>query len=284
MRVNVESSALAETRFYKLTEHYFEGSRAEAIGSLVLFWFDSQEREFVSGAKAEVVSFMPFSDEENERFFESLLKYGYIKETGLDIYEISGNDKHVEKRKALSQVRRQSAVKANQVRWGNRKTSQTYPKPIAKDPVNSVQCSAVQYNSIHKEKSIKSEFDFEAIYNLYPKKEGKTKGIEFCQKNIKTKEDYDLLLKAVTRYSKNCRTERTEKKFIKLFSSFMSVWKDYAYDDPVPIKYTPVVSVMPQPEEPHPGGKPLSDELKRLKDIALRRIPAKPHDEPPGAA
>lgn len=127
-------------------------------------------------------------------------------------------------------------------------------------------------------------FDFEFVYNLYPKKEGKTKGIEFCQKNIKTKEDYDLLLKAVTRYSKNCRTERTERKFIKLFSSFMSVWKDYAYDDPVPIKYNPIVSVMPLPEEPHPGGKPLSDELKRLKDIALRRIPAKPHDEPPGAA
>lgn len=102
------------------------------------------------------------------------------------------------------------------------------------------------------ERTNMSKFDFDAVYNLYPKKEGKTKGIDICVSEIKTKEDYELLLKSVTKYSKLCREERREKKFIKLFSSFMNVWREYSNDEPISIARGPI-------------GIP--EELKREKEI-----------------
>lgn len=53
----------------------------------------------------------------------------------------------------------------------------------------------------------------------------------------------------------------------------------------VPFKtnYGPV-GVPPELNKPHPGGKPLSPDLKEALNIALRRTPAKPKDEPPPGA
>lgn len=126
-----------------------------------------------------------------------------------------------------------------------------------------------------------SEFDFETVYNFYPKKEGKTKGIEFCKSRIKTEEDYQLLLKAVNRYSKECRDERREKKFIKQFSSFMSVWRDYAYDDQSPaLNQNRTPSGMPKELTlPDPRNGPMSKEMKSLLDKSLGR-----NNEGPDAA
>jgi hypothetical protein len=69
-------------------------------------------------------------------------------------------------------------------------------------------------------------FDFEKVYERYPRKEGKTDGLKKCHIDIKSQEDYNALEKAVERYSKTCREERREKKYIKQFSSFMSTWRD----------------------------------------------------------
>lgn len=152
MRVNIESSALAEGRFNKLAQDYFEGSRIEAIGSLVLFWFDSQEREFISGPKIQVKEFLPyFNESENESFFNALLKYGYIKEIGPDLFEISGNNKHVEKLQHLRTCRSDAAKKMHQIHDKTKKRMQKSANDLQKpanDILNALQFNALQFNAV----------------------------------------------------------------------------------------------------------------------------------------
>ena len=88
-----------------------------------------------------------------------------------------------------------------------------------------------------KEKEIKTndtdlKFDFEALYQEYPLKKGKKKGIENCHKNIKTKERYNSLQQAINNYCSQCSTDGTVDQYIKHFSTFMNCWEDYLGYDP----------------------------------------------------
>ena len=71
------------------------------------------------------------------------------------------------------------------------------------------------------------EFDFEALYQKYPRKAGKGPGIATCKRVIKTQEDYQLLDRAITNYA--ISVQGSEEKYIKHFESFMNKerWKDY---------------------------------------------------------
>ncbi len=73
--------------------------------------------------------------------------------------------------------------------------------------------------------------DFEDIYSVYPKKEGKSDGLKICKREIKTLLDLDLLRSAVARYRKHCEDSKIEKKFIKHFSTFMNQWRDWLDPD-----------------------------------------------------
>jgi len=64
----------------------------------------------------------------------------------------------------------------------------------------------------------------EQLYLKYPRKEGKTKGIQKLSKEMKTPEDLTLLEKSISNYTKVCGTE---KKYIKHFSTFAGCWRDY---------------------------------------------------------
>lgn len=59
----------------------------------------------------------------------------------------------------------------------------------------------------------------------YPRKEGKSKGVKKIAKDIKSEKDLLLLEKAIKNYSTS--VSKREKKYIKIFSSFASEWKDY---------------------------------------------------------
>lgn len=78
---------------------------------------------------------------------------------------------------------------------------------------------------------IAQSFDFAQIYDLYPRKIGKAKGLAICAKTIKTKEDFDSLLVAVEKYRNQVEVDGTEPRYIKHFSSFMSSWRDWLDPD-----------------------------------------------------
>lgn len=72
---------------------------------------------------------------------------------------------------------------------------------------------------------VRTDFDFDKIYALYPRKEGKKKGVEKLIKIILTQTNYDDLSKSVANYAKLNR--QTEKTYIKQFSSFVNCYEDY---------------------------------------------------------
>ncbi|MNJ94825.1 hypothetical protein D3C87_125280 [compost metagenome] len=73
-----------------------------------------------------------------------------------------------------------------------------------------------------------ASFDFEAPYNIYPRKgEGKTKGMAKLKKTIKKVEEYLRFLKAVENYTLLCKQNKTERQYIKHWSTFCNNWKDY---------------------------------------------------------
>lgn len=70
-------------------------------------------------------------------------------------------------------------------------------------------------------------FDFEAAYERYPKKVGKSKGLENLQKQIKNLKDWHDFQKAVDNYCAYVKVQQTESKFIKQFDTFTNNWKNY---------------------------------------------------------
>jgi hypothetical protein len=69
------------------------------------------------------------------------------------------------------------------------------------------------------------ELDFDAVYAKYPRKIGKNSGLQKLKRDVKTVEDYELLLRAVENYARE--VSGTEQKFIKHFSTWASSWRDW---------------------------------------------------------
>lgn len=76
----------------------------------------------------------------------------------------------------------------------------------------------------------KPGIDLLPIYASYPKKQGKSKGLKFLEKDIKTPEDAARCLSAIESYKKSLLRDKTEINFIKHFSTFVREWRDW--EDP----------------------------------------------------
>lgn len=76
-----------------------------------------------------------------------------------------------------------------------------------------------------KRQAATSDFDFDIIYDAYPRKEGKSAGLKKCKTIIKSQKKFDEVLKSVENYAASVKF--TEPKYIKHFSSFLSNWIDY---------------------------------------------------------
>lgn len=74
-------------------------------------------------------------------------------------------------------------------------------------------------------------FDFASLYSTYPRKVGKTRGIQICEKTIRSPEDLAALSLAVKKYKDFVKAENIEPRFIKHFSTFMSSWRDWLDPD-----------------------------------------------------
>lgn len=227
VRVNIESSALAEGRFTKLSEETFEGSRCQAIGCLVLFWHDSQEREFVSGSKKEIMKFLPYYDNKgNNLLFKAFLKHGYIKKISNTCFEISGNKQHVENLQKLKAIKRKAGLASADSRKNKSEhVLNTIEHVLPSVDGNTTQCSSTQPNSTQSK--IIAQNQFEQLYEIYPRKLGKKKGFQKLKTVIKDQNDFDRVRVAIENYCKFCQRHKTEPQYIKHFSTFMGTWEDW---------------------------------------------------------
>lgn len=90
-------------------------------------------------------------------------------------------------------------------------------------------------NTDPRERNVRAEkinFDFNAIYSIYPRKAGKKLGIERLKKSVNTVEKYQLLIQAVENYAS--KMAGTEEKYIKHFSTWASSWSDDLPEDATP--------------------------------------------------
>jgi len=93
------------------------------------------------------------------------------------------------------------------------------------------------YNSIKSIKSINSssaddqpstgQWDLEKIYDRYPKKVGKKKGMQRLAKVVTSQSKFDAVLTAIENYKRYCEQEKRGKIYIKQFDTFMSTWEDW---------------------------------------------------------
>jgi len=69
----------------------------------------------------------------------------------------------------------------------------------------------------------------EKVYaSEYPRKEGLARGLKLLAKEIKNEKDAENFCKAISNYAKKVAAEKTEKKYIKQFSTFCGGdWQDY---------------------------------------------------------
>ena len=71
----------------------------------------------------------------------------------------------------------------------------------------------------------KPKFDFEVLYKRYPRKEGKSRGLKVCKREVRTQADYEALGKAIDEYAR--RVAGKSEDYVKYFSTFMGEWRDY---------------------------------------------------------
>jgi hypothetical protein len=69
--------------------------------------------------------------------------------------------------------------------------------------------------------------DLDAVYAIYPRKEGRKKGIERLKEIVKTPETYARVMKALHGYLRKLKAENTGPEYVKHFDSWVSVWEDY---------------------------------------------------------
>lgn len=106
-----------------------------------------------------------------------------------------------------------------------------YESKFPSNSSNKIKENKIKENKIkQKEKEVvvvkpTPKLDFESIYAVYPRKEGKKKGMEKLKREINSHEKFTQLQFAVNNYAIKCKD--TETRFIKLFSSFASTWEDY---------------------------------------------------------
>lgn len=72
-------------------------------------------------------------------------------------------------------------------------------------------------------------FDFDALYDRYPRKEGKAAGMKSARSRFKTQAAYDRFAAAVDNYAAKVQREGTERQHTLLWSTFTNGrWEDYA--------------------------------------------------------
>lgn len=243
-RINVEDSIWSDSRFMQLC--LLLGDQFKAVGCLVVAWKTAQQHWCPNRNPIP-----------KKAFLEAGLPIELVKANFADVVEgeailMRGCDKHFawwfEKQEAgrkSAEARKEKYGSAQPVRTPVRdsrtpvretsNTTRTAPEPLtltlSLDTINKPQTGGAPLPSVAEcvglESDKKAQFDFEKIFEAYPRPLGKKDGLVIAKRSITTQENYEKLATAVNNYAEHMKREGTELKHIKYFSSFMTSWEDW---------------------------------------------------------
>lgn len=75
-------------------------------------------------------------------------------------------------------------------------------------------------------------FDFESLYQQYPRKLGKKTGMRRLQRAVKSRQQFEEFKTALTNYLAYLEINAAEKRFVKHWSTFVSQFEDWIDYEP----------------------------------------------------
>lgn len=123
--------------------------------------------------------------------------------------------------------RRAKNSKAAKERWD--KDANALQEQCETDASRAEQNRAKERKTREQPSAARIEFDFDAVYDRFPSKKGKAKGLEKLKALVKTQAEYEAVLRGAAKYADEVRINRTEKKYILNFSTWANGkrWEDY---------------------------------------------------------
>lgn len=247
MRVNMDSSITSDPRF-KLVGARLELDLDSVIGKCFRLWLVCYERRSERLRKVEVDVAT-----DCKGFADALIGEELADEDD-DYVEIHGVKMRIEFLNKQAERGRMGGEKGKgkpkrKPRKANAKQTltQSQSDPSVRSKANTLTLTPALTQSL-------TLADFERVYEIYPRKQGKKAGMAKVRKLVTTAEDYDALRNAVDQMAKAWRGQETT--YCPQWSTFVSQerWRD---DQP------PLPSVDPgRPvARPVPGFEPTLDEL-----------------------
>ncbi len=74
--------------------------------------------------------------------------------------------------------------------------------------------------------------DYEKLYNNFPRRFGKKRGLQICRLKIRSQVQYNRLATAIANYAAHCVGKETQ--YVKHFDTFMGCWEDWVTPEKSP--------------------------------------------------
>ena len=227
-RINIEDSLYKTDEYAQLL--IITKSKWTAIGMLVCAWTLAQNFYL----KQENEGCIPFDEWEKSKL-DILIDVGFAVKKEKGVY-LRGSEEQfawLKQRSTAGKISKKSDVTTVNDRpttVNDRPTTVngSDPLPLTLTLTHSLK-NNINTNAHFRENARK--FDFDALYQKYPKKLGKKRGLDICSRQIKIRDDYELLKTAIENYKKHCEANETEFRFIKQFDTFMGSWRDWLDPD-----------------------------------------------------
>lgn len=74
-------------------------------------------------------------------------------------------------------------------------------------------------------------FDFERVYEIYPRKGTKASGLKWLRQHVKSKSRFDKVMEAVNNYRRHCTENDTPLKFTLQFVTWVKRFDDWTNEN-----------------------------------------------------
>lgn len=232
-RINIEDSLFKDSRFLKLVIK--TGDQDKALG-MVVWAFMIAQKHFLTDVNDSLATasdrLIPIEDWKKQGCSDLLIEVGLAEKRGNGVY-VSGSENQFKWLIQRQIAGQRGGLNKGQAVASGRLAEESGPKPLSLThslTQNKKENTNVFSKKNKPKKQAKQVFEgnLEHLYEKYPRKMGKSKGLEKLAKIIKTETDLAEFERALDRFITLTAKNKTEPQFIPHFSTFVnSHWQDY---------------------------------------------------------